>query len=276
MSGTSDLDREIDAALDRSDERIELGEVALLMAAREYPDTDLSDYRDHLAAVQAATCTAAAGASNLADRVTAIRNAVFETHGYQGDSDTYGALDNANLIKVIDRRRGIPVSLAIICLEAARGQGWAADGINFPGHFLLRLRDASDGVIVDPFHGGRTLGVEDLRAYLKSVAGDHAELAPEHYAPIGNRGILLRLQNNLRLRAPDAGELDRAVLATTAMIKLAPEEVNLWYELAELHIARGALDSAIEAADVFDDRARSSTQYARGKALRAKLRRKLH
>ena len=66
-----------------------------------------------------------------------------ERHRLLGDDQTYDDLENANLISVIDRRRGLPVALSILYIHAARRQGWPVEGSNFPGHFLIRLAAAT-------------------------------------------------------------------------------------------------------------------------------------
>src|SRR3546814_4700292 len=123
-----------------------------------------------------------------------------ERYGYRGDGETYDDMVNANLMRVIDRRRGLPVALGILYLHGARAQGWAICGLNFPGHFLLRLDLGAERSIIDPFNGGQTRDAVALRALLKGMAGENAELRPEHTRPVGCRDVLLRLQNNIKLR----------------------------------------------------------------------------
>src|SRR4029077_16348765 len=120
---------------------------------------------------------------------------------YCGDEETYDDLDNANLMRVIERRKGLPVALGILYLTVARSQGWAAAGLNFPGHFLIRL-ESRDGrrAIIDPFHEGRVLETPASRQLLKVVSGQAGELEASHYKAVSNRDILLRLQNNVKTR----------------------------------------------------------------------------
>jgi hypothetical protein len=108
--------------------------------------------------------------------------------------------------------RDIP-SVVSEYLQAARARGWQAAGLNFPGHFLIRIENRSGRAIVDPYAGGRVLGIEDLRALLKSVAGLDAELQAAHYAAVDHRAILIRLLNNLRLRAQETQDPRRALAA---------------------------------------------------------------
>src|SRR3546814_19645894 len=78
---------------------------------------------------------------------------------------------NANLRRVSDRRRGLPVALGILYLHGARAQGWAICGLNFPGHFLLRLDLGAERSIIAPFNGGQPRDAVALRALLKGKTG---------------------------------------------------------------------------------------------------------
>src|SRR3546814_13111588 len=92
----------------------------------------------------------------IAGRVAALRAVVVERHGYVGDSLTYDDLQNANLLRVIDRRKGLPVALGILMLSAAHRLGWNMVGLNFPGHFLLLLDPGGATAIPYPFEGCRS------------------------------------------------------------------------------------------------------------------------
>src|SRR5215470_10672456 len=187
------------------DAAIDLGEAALHLATFRRPRVPLARYREHLATL-AGDVAAALGpepeapAAALTRRVEALKAALIDKNGYRGDRLTYDDLQNANLMRVIDRRRGLPVALGILYLHAARAQGWRAEGLNFPGHFLLRLEDGRERAIVDPFHAGMTRSTSDLRGLLKASAGNDAELNPRLYEAVSNRHVLLRLQNNVVTR----------------------------------------------------------------------------
>src|ERR1700752_4667355 len=115
-------------------------------------------------------------------------------------------MKNAGLSRLTPRRRGLPVALGILYLHAARAQGWRAAGINFPGHFLIAVEDEEERVILDAFSRGATVDIPSLRRLLKSALGIDAELRPEHYSTMTNRGVLLRLQNNIKRRVKDSGD----------------------------------------------------------------------
>jgi regulator of sirC expression with transglutaminase-like and TPR domain len=245
------------------DPAIDLAEAGLALAALDRDKASPIPYREHLAAIAAEMRAAArqlpcdaSGDEGLLARATALSQVVAGNFGYQGDRSNYDDLQNANLMWVIDRRKGLPVALAIIYAHAARSQGWNIEGVNFPGHFVLRLFHSGRAVIIDPFAGGQPCDTADLRRKLKAAAGEKAELQPEHYARLGNRDILLRLENNLKVRLIQEGELERAAAVLDRMLVIAPKQAPLYREagliqarLGNLNAARAALERFLEISD---------------------------
>lgn len=233
-----------------ADDSIDLAEAALLLGALDLPETDLSHYRRHLAQLAADVADfAGPQAASLDVRVAALRHVLAERHGYDGDRRTYDDLQNANLMRVIDRRRGLPVALGILYIHAARAQGWRAFGINFPGHFLIAVEDDEERAIVDPFEQGAQVDLPTLQTMLRNAIGPQAELQPEYYASMTNRGVLLRLQNNIKRRVKDAGENQRVAAVLDAMLAIAPEIPDLWRECAEVRGELGEMRAALKALD---------------------------
>jgi len=255
-----------------TDEDIDLAEGALALAAVARPSVSLAPYREHLSALAGGV----EAARSVADRVAALNDVLFTRHGYEGDAANYDDLDNANMIRVIDRRKGLPVALGILYLHTARAQGWRAEGLNFPGHFLLRLDDGRERVIVDPFHGGSMRSTSDLRGLLKASAGADAELNPRLYEPVTNRQVLLRLQNNVTTRLADAGNYEQAVASLDAMILLAPQAVRLWFERGAYLAKLGNLGAAIASLEAFIARAPSPGARSEAATLLATLKRRLN
>jgi len=234
------------------DEDIDLAEAALALAALDHPDVSLQRYRDHLSllAEQVGELNPP-DTDTLEGRVTALQDVLVGRHGYEGDTLTYDDIQNANMMQVIDRKKGLPVALGILFIQTARAQGWAISGLNFPGHFLVRLEYAGERVILDPFNQGQSRSVMELRDLLKVAAGADAELTPEYYATVGNRDILLRLQNNLKLRFMKADRVDKAVEILDGMLLFAPEEAMLWREAGLLNAHIGNLNAAVGALETF-------------------------
>jgi regulator of sirC expression with transglutaminase-like and TPR domain len=232
----------------QADAEIDLATAALALAALARPSALLAPYWEHLRTLAAEVAAAARSAEHdLHGRIRAINAVLFDGHGYAGDRDTYNDLRNADLMSVIDRRRGLPIALGILYIDAARTQGWPIEGVNFPGHFLLRLREGTAAVIVDPFNGGRICQTADLRELIKATQGEAAELQPDHCATAGNRQMLLRLQNNIKLRLLRDDRLAEAAEIVERMLMVAPEEATLWHEAGALHGRLGNLRAAISA-----------------------------
>ncbi len=262
---------EIEADLNRvgtlADAEIDLAETALSLAASDRPEAARHPYRLHLAAIADAMKMAArlpslaqGGPEGLGARCRLLAEIMAGEFAYRGDRMNYDDLQNADLMRVIDRRQGLPVSLAILYIHAARSQGWQIEGVNFPGHFVIRLFHDGRAAILDPFDGGRLLETGDLRQRLKTTLGETAELQPSHYAGIGNRDILLRLQNNIKVRLIQEGHLARAAAVVERMLMIAPDAAAFWREAGLIHSRLGNLLAAKHALTRFLETADNDAQ----------------
>ena len=237
-----------------------IGEAALTLAALDRPQVGLARYREHLRSLASVVAAAAAGAEATTERAAALGSVIAGAYGYRGDNLTYDDLQNANLMRVIDRRKGLPVALGILYLHAGRAQGWPMTGLAFPGHFLLRLDGAGGAAILDPFHVGWVKRVAELRTLLKSVAGAERELSATDYATVPDREVLLRLQNNVKLRLLEANRREPALAVIDSMLAMAPDRAELWREQGTLRAAVGNLGAAIRSLEAAMERERDSTR----------------
>lgn len=253
-SNRHDLESRLRRIGGQDDDEIDIAEAALLLAALDRPQLSLERYHHHLSLVSrdVADLGEKVGAeASLAARIEVLNAVLVERYGYRGDSETYEDMVNANLMRVIDRRRGLPVALGILYLHGARAQGWQISGLNFPGHFLLRLDLGSQRAIIDPFNGGETRDAMALRGLLKAMAGESAELRPEHTEPVGCRDVLLRLQNNIKLRHIKEERSGDALAVLETMLMIAPERAALWREAGILHSHLDNMRAAIMAFEHF-------------------------
>jgi regulator of sirC expression with transglutaminase-like and TPR domain len=278
----------IKAALSRiatqADDAIDVAETALVLASFDHPASDLQIYREHLKAVGEAVHDAAVAAEvdienpSPEEMAQILAKVLADEFRYNGDEDTYDDLDNANLMRVIERRRGLPVTLGILYISAARAQGWSAAGLNFPGHFLIRL-ESRDGrrMIIDPFHSGRLMETQTLRELLKLVRQDAAaELESAHYKPVSNREVLIRLQNNVKTRRMELNEVAGALEALTTMQMLDPGNASLWREAGVMHMRLGHLKHAVESFEGFVARAPDGPDRRKIGQVVQELRERLH
>lgn len=209
------------------DDNVPLLEAALLIARDEYPqlDADLYDtlLQSHVAHLQTEVDAIQAWPLKMA----AINRHLFDELGYSGNHDEYYDPRNSYLNEVFERRLGNPISLAMVQMEVARRLGVPLDGVSFPGHFLVRL-PVDDGLLVmDPFNGGRPLGVDELRERAKphlggDVPDDNALL--HILDPASHRAILIRTLRNLHGLYADRQDWERAARSADRVLKLASEQ----------------------------------------------------
>ena len=170
----------------------DLAVAALMIARIEYPDLDANRYVAQLDFIGDEACRRLSAAELPADtphnvdieryaKVAALNAYLFDELGFVGNEADYSDPRNSFLNEVIDRRTGIPITLSLVYMEVARRAGLPVEGINFPGHFLLRCRAGRkhtycEDLIIDPFHGGALLS-HDLLAQQAAEHGDSSEPA---------------------------------------------------------------------------------------------------
>ncbi|MGI4731204.1 MAG: SirB1 family protein [Janthinobacterium lividum] len=224
------------------EEEIVLDEAALVLAGLDHLGTDPSSYEDLIEAIAIRLDAVACDASAARARADALSQVLAEEFGFTGDRDTYDDPANADLIRVLDRRRGLPVSLSILYVAAARRLGWTADVLDVPGHVLVLIAEDASPVVVDPFRGGILVGRERLAAMV--TAPGPATGAARHVAAMPNRAVLVRLLLNQATRAEQVGKGRRALELYRRMTLMAPDHGHAWWERARLELADGDVPAA--------------------------------
>jgi regulator of sirC expression with transglutaminase-like and TPR domain len=168
---------------------------------------------------------------------------------FNGDLLTWNEPENADLIAVAERRRGISVALGIFYLDAARRCGLPMEGVDFPGHFLLRMDSAEGPLALDPFSEGRVVLPSELvrRALRAGLTPDVADRLDVLMAPVKDRAVLIRLQNAIFARAQQARDYTRAERAALRRALLDPKDHRPWLDVAAAREGQGALAGALEA-----------------------------
>lgn len=235
------------------DEAIELDAAALQLAALDHPKVDLQPYHDLLGDAAGRLVDSGASARRPAEQADALAALFGGELGFTGDRKSYDDPANADLIQVIDRRRGLPVSLSILYVAAARRVGWAAEVLNTPGHVLIRVGPETEPLLLDPFNDGAAVGPETLARLLASALGGRTAPAAEHLAPMSNRAVLVRLLLNQATRAEAAGDSARALTLFERITAVAPGDSHGWWERARLQLvghdvagARASLSAMLE------------------------------
>lgn len=219
------------------DAEIDIGDAALHLARVDAPSADWQAAQRHLSELARLSVAIASElqSADLTERAEALASLLAGSFGYRGDAETYDDLANANLIHVIERRRGLPVALGVLWIHTARAAGWACHGLDFPGHFLISLGEGDRQVAVDVFNGGQIMSMRDLRTLLRRVEGPDADLRPGLLRPTATRRVLLRLQNNIMTRRMAAGDLAGGLDCAEDMLRIAPEEAELWRQAGLLN-----------------------------------------
>ena len=234
---------------DGPEREFDIASAALHLAALSRTQPDLAPFETHLAQLgqELSETFAKSVDESLTAAAQALTNVLVVLNDYRGDDQTYDDLQNADLMNVIERRKGLPVALGVLYIHSARTQGWHAYGLNFPGHFLVALERNGERTIIDPFHEGVSRTPSELRELLKLVAGSDAELNAEMYAPVSDRAVLLRLQGNVRLRLVQMGRFEKAAEIVKSMLLFAPGQSEIWRDLGMLNAQLGNLSAAIKA-----------------------------
>lgn len=193
----------------------DLAVAALMFARLAYPKLDAAPYLEQLdalgreAAVRVAEAHVPAGeVPQSADpatyaRIVALNDYLFKDQRFVGNDIQYADPRNSFLNEVLDRRTGIPITLALVYMEVARRAGVAVEGINFPGHFLLRCR-ATPGtrypqdLIIDAHHGGALLSEGMCRELFQRHAGDDVAWDRQLLGQATKSQILVRMLLNLK------------------------------------------------------------------------------
>lgn len=175
--------------------------------------------------------------------------------GFHGNEDDYQDPKNSLLSDVLERRKGIPITLALVYTEIAHKVGVRARGVGFPGHYLVRIdgpqnaafpstsRYEDPGAVIDPF-SGKLLDKADIEALLRRSLGEKAVLAPLHLVPASPRGTLVRMLTNLKVVHLARRDLPRAHLALDRIVSLTPNATSALRERGALAARLGANQAA--------------------------------
>jgi len=227
------------------DDAFPLLEAAIACAVHEDPDRD----------PEGAWALAASGVERLAQRLKmespeeALAEAMAGDLRLSGDLFSYEHPDNADIIAVAERRKGLPVALGVFYLHVARKCGLTVKGVDFPGHFLLRIETDEGPLALDPYSEGRVVLPSELtrRALHAGLTPNVADRLDRLMAPVADRAVLIRLQNNIFARASVAHDYARAERAALRRALLDPADHRPWLDVAAAREGQGALAGALEA-----------------------------
>lgn len=210
------------AALMRHDDAdIDLAEAALLIAAEEYPDLDLARCLAQLDELAAGARRRVAAAGSDRARTEALIDYVMREQRFVGNQDDYYDRRNSFLNDVLERRTGIPITLALVYMEIGRRAGLPVAGIGFPGHFLAKLA-GNEEIVFDPFFG-HLLSEEQCARRLQAVLGKDTPFDRTYLRAATAREIVVRMLRNLKQIHLQAREYAQALGCSERILLVEPD-----------------------------------------------------
>ncbi len=222
-----------ESVINKEDARIDLARACLMIAQDAYPGLEVERYLGEIERMAIRLRGRLPATGGPEERVATLNQFLFDDLGFWGNTEEYYDPRNSYLNEVIDRKTGIPITLAILYMEVGRRVGLPLEGVSFPGHFLVRLRLRGGMLVLDPFTGGAAQSEAELRERLQRVIPEGvadnlpvAELpldqflepAPDASAELRDRGLVyqrlecyraaLKDLSDYAEREPEAPDLD--------------------------------------------------------------------
>lgn len=201
-------------------------EATLEVAAEEHETMDVVAQIGRVETIGAAAAERLAGLTNVFAKLDALRVFLFEDLGFKGNVDNYDDPRNSYLDDVLERKLGIPLTLSILVIEVARRAGLAAEGVGLPGHFIVRIEDSERRLLIDPFHGGHIITIEDCRELVVRTTGRASLFRKDSLDTATPRAMLTRLLLNLKRIHLAQGDYIRALAVVERLLVIAPSDAK--------------------------------------------------
>jgi regulator of sirC expression with transglutaminase-like and TPR domain len=232
---------------DIEDERIDLVRAALTIARTEYPDLDIEKYVRCVDALARRVGERIPDAGDAAQTIAALNHVLFEEEGFRGNRENYYDPRNSFLNDVLERKLGIPISLALMYMEVARRVGFPLFGVGMPGHFLLKHYDVEGRqVLIDCFEGGHILSDRDCQQRLDEIYSGQLALQPDFLMAVSRRQILTRVLNNLKTVYLSTRSFKKALPLVDLVLVIYPRSPEDVKQRALLRYSLGLMRGAAE------------------------------
>ena len=282
LATQEDIDQILDLAGKVDDGEIHLTDTALAIAAQESLGISIERYQIHIqkmieeVSMRYKELLVEGASDDAKTKLAALKHVIHNTHGYEGDSENYDDLQNVNLIRVIERRKGMPVAISLLYIHVGLAQNWDVAALNFPAHVVCRIDDSGERILFDPFHQCKILQAPDLRNLLKTLVSPQAELIAEYYEVASKRELLTRLQNNIKLRQIEMEEYSEAVKTIETMRRIDPAEYRLLLDAGVLYARTNQALAAVDALERYIELTPSTSDRQEALMLLQQIRENLH
>jgi regulator of sirC expression with transglutaminase-like and TPR domain len=229
------------------DERIDLLRAALTIARTEYPNLQIASYVSRVEALAERVSRRTRDVGDTAHAIYALNTVLFQEEGLRGNRDDYYDPRNSFLNDVLDRRLGIPITLALIYMEVARRIGFPLFGVGMPGHFLLKHYDIEGRqVLIDAFNGGNVLSAKDCQRRLNEIYSGQLAFQPEFLMSVSRRQMLTRILNNLKTIYLSSRNFRKALPLVDLVLVIYPRSPEDVKNRALLRYSLGQMRGAAE------------------------------
>lgn len=209
------------------DEAINLAEAALLIAGHEYPDLPVASYLARMEELGRRLRMRIDSEATALERIAELNQYLFGDLKFSPNAENYYDPRNSFLNEVLERRTGIPITLSVLYMELGRMIGLPLHGVSFPGHFLVKCTVPEGAVVLDPYGGGVSLGLQELQRRLREVRGGEVSRAiiAELLVSASNKEIIVRLLRNLKAIYLRERKLAKALPIMDWIVAIAPGEM---------------------------------------------------
>jgi regulator of sirC expression with transglutaminase-like and TPR domain len=253
--------------VDQASEQVDLARAALLVAKEEYPQLSIERHLGRLDQL----------AEEVRDRIgnegaalivfQEVLRTLYQRNGFRGNREAYYDPRNSFLSDVLDRRKGVPLTLGIVVLEVGWRLGLPLEGVNFPGHFLVRFPGSVIRLLVDPFEGGRIWFEDQAQELLDRVYGGMVRVRPRFLKAAGKREMLVRLLANLKGIYLNVQDNDRALAAIERILVIHPTAAGQIRDRGTLLARMGRPGEALEQLEWYLDYAPGASDARRIRTL---------
>jgi regulator of sirC expression with transglutaminase-like and TPR domain len=234
----------------KSEEDIDLARAALYIAQEEYPRLDTEEYLNALDTMAMEVEERLPSSRYPLRVIQGINQYLYNNLGFAGNQQDYYDPRNSFLNDVIDRRVGIPITLALVYLEIAKRINFPMEGVGLPGHFLIRPAISDMEIFVDAFNRGEVLFAQDCQDKLNQMFQQSVTLRPEFLATINKRQFLARMLTNLKYIYLRKQEIEKSLSVVERILLLFPEATSelrdrglLYYQLGHYPQATNDLEN---------------------------------
>jgi regulator of sirC expression with transglutaminase-like and TPR domain len=233
--------------LGAEEEAVDLALAALAVARLGNPDLREEPFLARLDELGAAAREAVGVATEPRWVVAALNRLLFEERGFRANALDFDDPSNSYLDRVLERRTGIPISLSLVYMEVAARAGVSCEGVGLPFHFIVRVFGPEErSVLVDPYHEGRILLLDDCARIVEDLSGGTVDFQPGFLRGVTKRQIVARILTNLKVCHWRARRLEEALAVEDMILAIRAEDPRELRDRGRLRLWTGRYRGAIE------------------------------